>query len=161
VRGILIQIVFFTLVFNAISWLRETSLLSFGSEIPASQLVFETLAGEQLDLSQQGKKTVLYFFAPWCQVCNYSIANLQQLHEKTPSLEVVAIALDYQDKVEVQQFVARHQLTFPVAYGTTELKMQFQINAYPSYYVLDQQQNIIGKSIGYSTETGLLLRTLW
>jgi hypothetical protein len=34
------------------------------------------------------------------------------------------------------------------------------VQGYPSYYVLDGQNTVVARSLGYSTEIGLYLRTL-
>jgi peroxiredoxin len=119
-----------------------------------------TLLGENISLNSQGKKTVIYFFAPWCQVCHVSIGNLQSLYEKNDHLDVIAVALDFTDINEVTNFTNKHQLTFPVALGKEKIKQAFQISAFPSYYIVSEDNSIIGKSMGYSSELGLYLRSL-
>lgn len=119
-----------------------------------------TLMDETVSLSAQGKTTVLYFFAPWCQVCHVSIGNLQSLFQKNEQLNVIAIALDFTNKDEVRNFSNKHQLTFPVALGNEAIKKVFEISGYPSYYVLNEENVIIAKSMGYSSELGLYLRSL-
>ncbi len=119
-----------------------------------------TLMGESVSLTSEGKTTILYFFAPWCQICRLSIGNLQSLYEKNEHLEVVAIALDYTSIDEVMNFTKQHQLTFPIALGNEEIKHAFSISAYPSYYVINEENTVIGKSMGYSSKLGLYLRSL-
>lgn len=119
-----------------------------------------TLMGDSVSLNSEGKTTVLYFFAPWCQICHISIGNLQTLYEKNEHLEVVAVAMDYTSIEEVLDFTKQHQLTFPIALGNEEIKHAFSISGFPSYYVINEENTIIGKSMGYSSELGLYLRSL-
>ncbi|TYK66963.1 TlpA family protein disulfide reductase [Colwellia echini] len=119
-----------------------------------------TLMGETVSLNAQGKTTILYFFAPWCQVCHASIGNLQALYEKNEHINVVAIAMDYSRTAEVMKFTSKHHLTFPVALGNEIIKHAFEVTGYPSYYVVDKENVIVAKSMGYSSELGLYLRTL-
>lgn len=119
-----------------------------------------TLRGDSIALQSEGKNTILYFFAPWCQICHVSIGNLQSLYQKNDKLDVIAISLDYTSKKEVLDFTNKHQLTFPIAMGNTAIKNTFEITGYPSYYVLNEDNVIIGKSMGYSSELGLYLRSL-
>jgi len=119
-----------------------------------------TLMGETVSLNAQGKTTILYFFAPWCQICHVSIGNLQTLYEKNEHLDVIAIAMDFTDSQEVMKFTSKHQLTFPIALDDGSLKKTFEISGYPSYYVLSENNVIVGKSMGYSSELGLYLRSL-
>lgn len=119
-----------------------------------------TLMGEAVSLNSQGKTTVLYFFAPWCQICHMSMGNLQALYEKNDHLEVVAVAMDFTNIDEVMDFTKQHQLTFPIALGNEEIKHAFSISGFPSYYVINEENTVIGKSMGYSSELGLYLRSL-
>lgn len=127
---------------------------------PISLLTLPTTLGEKVALGSSEKTTVLYFFAPWCTVCHISISNLQTIYEYNQDIEVIAVALDFNDLSEVVNFTNEHQLTFPVALGTESIKQTFAITGYPSYYVIDKDNVIVSKSMGYSTTVGLYLRTL-
>jgi hypothetical protein len=70
------------------------------------------------------------------------------------------VAMDYTSVDEVMEFTMQHQLTFPIALGNEEIKHAFSISGFPSYYVISKKNTIIGKSMGYSSELGLYLRTL-
>jgi peroxiredoxin len=119
-----------------------------------------TTAGDSVLLQAKGKTTVIYFFAPWCQVCHASIGNLQTIFQNNEHVDVIAVALDYTSSNEVMNFTKKHQLTFPVALGNTKTKQTFAITGYPSYYVLDENNVITAKSMGYSSQLGLYFRSL-
>lgn len=163
-RSLGIQILFFVIIFQVVSFLREMSMLSTDVELSTTDnqsfIQVPTLKGETVSLNSQGTTTVLYFFAPWCQICHLSISNLQALYEKNEHLAVVAVAMDYTSLDEVMAFTQQHQLTFPIALGNEEIKHHFSISSYPSYYVINEENTIIGKSIGYSSELGLYFRSL-
>lgn len=127
---------------------------------PIDSQILLTTVGESISLDAQGKTTVLYFFAPWCQICHVSIGNLQTLYEHNEQINVIAIALDYTSKDEVLDFTQQHQLTFPVAFGSETVKQALEITGYPSYYVINKDNTIVRKSMGYSSTLGLYLRTL-
>lgn len=164
IRSFAIQALLFLIVFQSISFLREMSMLSTDVELSTSDsqsfTQVPTLMGETVSLNSQGKTTVLYFFAPWCQICHMSMGNLQALYEKNEHLEVVAVAMDFTNIEEVMDFTKQHQLTFPIALGNEEIKHAFSISAFPSYYVISEENTIIAKSMGYSSELGLYLRSL-
>jgi len=159
-RSLLLQTLFFILVFNVASWFRESSMLASDSKMPIDTFTVEKLNGDQLFVQADNKTTVVYFFAPWCQICNFSIENLEALHKKNANINIIAVALDYESRESVIDFAKRHDLSFPMAYGNNEIKTAFKVKAYPSYYILNKKNTIVGKSLGYSTETGLYLRTL-
>jgi thiol-disulfide isomerase/thioredoxin len=159
-KNIFIQLFIFTLAFNALSWFKETSMLDLKPLAEENIMEVQTLMGKTIKLKANDKTTIVYFFAPWCKICHVSIDNLQNIYLKNQDLDVIAVALDYIDKQEIIEFNQQHQLTFPIALGNHKIKEQFKVNAYPSYYVLDKNNTIIAKSLGYSTELGLYLRTM-
>jgi len=148
------------MIFNLISWFKESSMLATDSQIDQQFYQLPTLMNETIEIKSKNKKTLVYFFAPWCQVCHLSIENLQSVYEKNQNIDVIAVALDYVNEQEIKDFSAQHQLTFPIALGNEELKKSFKIKGYPSYYVLNEQNTVVSRSIGYSSELGLYLRSL-
>lgn len=146
--------------FNVLSFIRESSMLNNEQYEQIKPHILPTLMGDTVEVSAQGKKTVIYFFAPWCKVCHLSIDNLQNTYLKKPDINVIAIALDYDNIEEIKAFNKQHQLTFPVALGNSAVKHDFKVAGYPSYYVIDEKNTVVGKSMGYSTEVGFYLRTL-
>ena len=163
-RNLGLQALLFFIVFQAISFFRETSMLSTDVELSTSNSQsfdkVPTLMGETVSLNSQGKTTILYFFAPWCQICHLSIGNLQSLYEKNEHLDVVAVALDYSSIDEIMDFTKQHQLTFPIALGNEKIKHTYSISGFPSYYVINGQNTVVGKSMGYTSELGFYLRSL-
>jgi peroxiredoxin len=161
-RSTVIHIVVFALIFNVVSFFRELSLLPTDGEVVAPSFSLPQLGGGLFDKSQlDGKNTVVYFFAPWCQVCHASMGNLENLYQdKKGEINVIAIALSYRSSNEIEDFVADKGLSFPVLLGTDELMSEYQINGFPSYYVFNEQGAIKAKSQGYSTELGLRLRAM-
>jgi len=147
------------MIFQLLSWFKESDMLSTKDNLSKYQFTLTTTNGGNVSL-KPAKKTVIYFFAPWCSICHASIGNLQEVYQKNQEVNVIAVALDFVDKEEVIAFVARHNLTFPIAYGSEAVKQAFKIYAYPSYYVLSEDNIVLAKSMGYSTEIGLHLRTL-
>ncbi|WP_233520595.1 TlpA family protein disulfide reductase [Flocculibacter collagenilyticus] len=160
VRTALFQLALVMLAFWVISTIRETSLLSADGEVQSPAFELTTLEREVISLNQvTGHKTIIYFFAPWCAVCKASMGNLEQLSNEM-NVKVIAIALDYSSTEEVEQFVSQLGLTMPIALGHAGIKQDYKIMGYPTYYVLDKKHKIISKSMGYSTEIGMKLRTL-
>jgi thiol-disulfide isomerase/thioredoxin len=120
-----------------------------------------TLAGDPYDLADVSDRPALvYFFAPWCKICAASSGNLNRLRRwRDPNdIEIVAVALDWNLAQEVRDYVERHDLNVTVVLGNMDVRQQWQIQAYPSYYVLDSEHRILRRDIGYSTQLGLWLR---
>lgn len=161
-RARLIQAtLFFLLIFLVGLW-QSRDNLSSGTLAPSYTL--PTLySGEPLTVPAAGKPTLVYLFAPWCGVCEMSASNLNWLRHlrSTESLDIVAVALDYEDRASVEAFVKKSGLEVPVILGTDDMRDAYHISAYPTYYVIGDSGQVRSVSVGYSTFIGMALRSLW
>ena len=155
------EIILLCVIFWSISRWQTKDLLVQGTLAPPFEL--NTLDGQVRRLHDAKTESILlYFFAPWCAICNLSIGNLEKLYQTeitSKKLSIFLIALSWNNLEEIKQFVAKHHLTLPLLLGTPELAQLYHIKGFPTYYVLDRKYNIIDKSIGYTTELGLRWRT--
>lgn len=143
------------LLLLALSW-NNRHLLSSG--VPAPDVRLHNLHGQPSHLDWQARpRTLVYFFAPWCSICRVSMPGLQGLADD--HLQVVAIALDWDNTTEVSTMVAATGYDGPVLLGTPQTGQQWHIRGYPSYYVVDDQGRILHQDSGLSTPPGLWLRT--
>jgi len=155
----IIELAVFVIIAAAIMHWQSRNMLSADS--PAPPFTLTTLEGEPLTLENlKGKKTVLYFFAPWCTVCRLSSTNIASIRKDTDPREinVVAVALSYDSADEISKFSRDHDLTVPILLGTEDTGRDYHINAFPSIYILDREGRIRSRLIGYSTKAGIKLR---
>jgi thiol-disulfide isomerase/thioredoxin len=139
-----------------ITWWQSRDLLEDDGSLVMANGNLVTLNSDVQPLFTADKRTLVYFFAPWCKICEASIGNLDALED--PSLRIVKIALDYQSRNEVETFVNNNDVSGDVFLGTEHLKQQYQVPGYPTYYFLNEQRQVIGRSFGYSTTIGLKLK---
>jgi len=59
---------------------------------------------------------------------------------------------------EVRDYVEHHDLNVTVVLGGASVARQWQIQAFPSYYVLNSEHKVVRRDIGYSSQLGLWLR---
>ena len=145
-------------MFFGISWYKEQTLLKSASTAPA--FIAMTAEGDLFRSTElQGRQTLLYFFAPWCGICRLSMPNLKYFQADNEGLAVYAIALQYDSAQQVADFVADLDLEVPVLLGNQQLATDYQIQAFPTYYVINAEGQISAKSLGYSTALGLWLRS--
>lgn len=144
-------------VFLAIhAW--NTRELPRGTMVPGLELPrLEGASG--IEALPQGSPGVVYFFAPWCFYCRTSIDNLESLVSSGEIAWARAVALDYGDRDEVRAFIARTGWTQPVLMGNANTAREWNIRAYPTYFVIDAKGRIHSRSVGYSTWLGLRIRT--
>ncbi|AXR06819.1 TlpA family protein disulfide reductase [Salinimonas sediminis] len=146
------------LVIYGISQWQMRGMLSTDGDSVASVTFVKTLNGEPFTISPKtGKRTLIYFFAPWCEICKLSISNVDSVD--TERFQVFRVALDYDNPNEVRKFIENTGVTGRVYLGNEQLKSNFQVQGYPSYYLLDEQFNVIDRALGYSTAAGLRVRT--
>ncbi|WP_018981890.1 TlpA family protein disulfide reductase [Salinimonas chungwhensis] len=145
-------------VIYGISQWQMRGMLSTGGDAAPSVTFVKTLNGEPQTISARaGKRTLIYFFAPWCEICKMSITNTEVVD--TSRYQVFRIALDYDSVADVRRFIEESGVKGPVYLGNAKLKSNFQVQGYPSYYLLDEQFKVIDRALGYSSAAGLRVRT--
>lgn len=120
------------------------------------------LSVQGFDLSAlEGKRVLVYFFAPWCGVCKVSAGNLATLRRlfDESELAIVPVALDYESTAEAQAFATEHALPGSLVLGDATVARDWRVSGYPTYYVLDADGKIAGATYGYSGLPGLVLRS--
>ena len=161
IRSIFFNIGLFALVFWAVSTFQSRNMLdSAGQSAPALRGL--TIGGDTWELAQGGQRPLLvYFFAPWCKVCSASADNLVRLRRwrDEAHLDIVAVALDWSDIDAVRDYAQRHELNVPVLLADMNVARDWQIYAFPSYYVLDSEHRIVRSDVGYTSQLGLWWRT--
>lgn len=136
-------------------------LLPASSQAPG--FVLESLDGRRISLDDaKGRKQVLYFFAPWCSVCELSSRNIRALRQARSEAEVAvyAVGVAYESAADLQAFAREHELNVPVLKGTEQLRQAYKVDSFPTIYILDEQGAVQSRLVGYTTELGLRLRAL-
>ena len=105
-----------------------------------------------------GETGVVYFFAPWCFYCRHSIDNLDELVASGKLSWARTVALDYGSLDEVREFISETGVNLPVLLGGPKTTKDWQIQAFPTYFVIDGDGQIVSRSVGYSTKLGLQTR---
>ncbi len=139
---------------------QQKDLLATDGSVQVSEFTVKNLSDDSLLVSlPKGQKSLVYFFAPWCGVCRHSMPNLEAIYKDgEDTVNIIAIALSYQSNIEVETFVKQVGLTFPIYLGDKKIKNDFKIQAFPTYYIVDEEGKVEYTSMGYSTEMGLRAR---
>lgn len=160
VRAFLLHAGLFAVVFFGALAFQSRNMLAADGQV-APELQGTTLTGQPYDLRDAAARPALvYFFAPWCKICAASAGNLNRLRRwrDADDIEIVAVALDWGTDEEVRNYAARHDLNVTVVLGDAKVARQWQIQAFPSYYVLNGEHRVVRRDIGYSSQIGLWLR---
>jgi thiol-disulfide isomerase/thioredoxin len=125
---------------------------------PLQSLELTSMNGEKHQANvAAGKKTVVYFFAPWCAVCKISIDALN-FFEGSDRVQTLAVGLDYDSLAELKPFQAK--LSTPIYAGDALLQRQFKVDRYPTVYILNGDGSVAYVMVGYTSRFGIWLRTL-
>lgn len=148
-------------VFFAVSAFQSRNMLATNRQA-APELQATTLQGATFSLAESESRPVLiYFFAPWCHYCAASADNLVRLRRlrSEHDLDILAVALDWQDLDELHAYVERHELNVPVLLGDAKVARDWRVFGFPTYYVLDSRHRVAKRDMGYSTQLGLWWRS--
>ena len=158
---IVLEIAFLIAVIYSIYWWKTSDLLMTDGSIQAPYFQLQDLQGNiRTPEDFKGKPTVLYFFAPWCKVCNASAHQLRWFDRwSADKVNLVMVGMDWEDAEELAEFARTHELTNVILIGDSSTARNYQLKAYPTYYVLDSMGITRSRDIGYTTVLGLVART--
>ena len=110
---------------------------------------------ELTQLASSDKPTLLWFWAPWCTVCNGEAPKIQKLAEK---LSVVAIG-GRDQLANAPAFVERHGLTAPTLLFDESMQVweHYRIPGQPGAILLDREGVERGRWLG-AFDTDLAVR---
>lgn len=159
--AIFFEALLIVIVLLLFSWWQNRGTLAADNQL-APDFVLPSISGEYFQLSDlKGKKVLVYFFAPWCNICHLSGDNLNDLRaaRSDEDLAILVVGLSWQNQTEIQTFANDLQLNMPVLYGSPQQIDDYQIKGFPTYFVIDETGRVTHRSVGYSTEIGMRLRT--
>lgn len=160
-NALLMDVVLFVVILVSLSWWQNRGTLEAKGQV-APDFTLTALDQQRYQLSQyRGQQVLVYFFAPWCSICRLSADNLNELRESRSSdeLMIMMVALSYEQVSEVEAFVHDLELQVPVLLGSEQQMHDYQIMGFPTYYVIDEAGRLDSRSMGYSTELGMRVRT--
>ena len=134
----------------AFTLMANTLWRGIGEGQPAPELSGQDLQGNVVRLSElQGRPVMLTFWSPDCFACREELPTLQAIAED-PSAEVVLLTVvSHLPAGEVQEFVDKQKLTFPVIVdeqGT--IPAQYKVTGIPFTYFIRPDGNVDRAVIG-------------
>jgi len=125
--------------------------------IAAPNFTLVALDGTRHTLSDyRGKRVLLVFWAPWCTVCKLEKDNIERVRRWNDDAIVFSVALSYESMADVREFVsdAGEDERF-VLLGTRAVSAAYNIEAFPTHYVIDRDGTVSYAGQGYTTTVGL------
>ena len=154
-RSWLVYLFLFLVVMQVANWWKTRDAASGN----LSEFTGELLDGSTFSIAEfAGEPVLFHFWATWCPICELENGSIQSISQDYP---VISIASWSEDKAEVNAYLQKNQLTYPVMLDTSgELAQSFGLKGVPASFILDPSGEITFVETGYSTEAGLRLR-LW
>lgn len=154
-----IQLPFYLILLYGVHTYQTRNLVPEDETAPAFTLT--DLKGNTISLEQyKGKPVMIYFFAPWCTVCNLTSKSVSSLYDsdETERPVVLAVGLSYNSVQELKGFAQKHNLEMPVLVGDARVADEYHITGFPTFYFIDSNGKVTSRTIGFTTETGMNLR---
>ena len=158
-KSIALQVVIFAVFVFSMQYFQTRQMAS--GRVAEFELLAISQDAMAIPSNAAGKISLIYFFAPWCRVCKLSMSNLNKIQGEMPDLNIQIIALDYESKDDVLDFVKDLGISAPVFFGNEDVRKAWRITAYPSYYILDENGVIRARSVGYSSKYGMMAKVYW
>jgi peroxiredoxin len=123
--------------------------------------------GKQVRLKDlKDKVVVLSFWATWCPPCRMEMPHLEALQKKYAGkpVKVIGVNTDKQGKA-LRNWMKARNLTFTVVADTNhKVSGQYQVEAFPTLYVIDKKgivrEHILGFDPEMETNLGRLIDNL-
>jgi len=115
-----------------------------------------TLSGQNVDLAvPQGKTRLITFWSPDCPISERNVPAISDLQEQFggPEFEIVAVAMPYSEKSEIQSYIKRKEMDISVAHdenGTVSDAFP-GVRFTPTTFLIDGNGDIVWRHIGRMT----------
>jgi thiol-disulfide isomerase/thioredoxin len=125
---------------------NDEGLIPVGEKAPG--FTTETVGGSSVSVEGDARATMLVFFATWCPHCQKEAPVMSELESQYDGLRMVMVGIDGEDDPEkVQRFVEEYDIESPAVYEPG-LGSEFGISGYPTTYVLDGDNRVVGAHSG-------------
>lgn len=122
----------------------KTQLIEPGARVINFKLSGTDGQDTELYNALNGKKTILHFWASWCENCVDELTSLQKLSVNLKDeISVVGIAVE-DDPEDVKELIHNSKITFPVfidKYG--KMAKSFKVTGVPESFLVDKNNKLL------------------
>jgi thiol-disulfide isomerase/thioredoxin len=126
---------------------NDQGLIPVGEQAPSFKA--KTVEGGNVSVGPgEAQATMLVFFATWCPHCQDEAPVMSELESQYDGLRMVMVGIDGEDDAaKVRQFVEEYDIESPAVYEP-ELGPEYGVSGYPTTYVLDGENRVVGAHSG-------------
>jgi len=144
------------IVSNVMSFLRSPDIkdkhLPEISTILSNGELFSTL-----DFADQ--PVMIHFWASWCPTCKIEATNIQAIADE---YNVLTIAVKSGSATKINTYLKHNDLDYKVINDEQgALAQTFLVQAYPTTFIYNKDNELIFTEVGYTSTWGLKLRMWW
>lgn len=118
-----------------------------------------TLDGKPYDLaSQRGKWVIVNYWATWCVPCIKEMPDISRfVSAHKDKVSAIGLAYDDSDKADIQAFIAKHPVSYPVAQVTMDkpLKDFDEPRGLPTTWLIGPDGKVAKRFVGTVNESSL------
>jgi len=149
---------FFALIFFAITSYQTRNLVESGNQVPALSL--ESADGDRSPLvAPETDRTLVYVWAPWCSVCSAASGTVEWARSILgDEVAVRTVVYDVRSGDHAAASADEKGIDAPVLLADRRFQQTFQVDAFPTFYVLSDERRVVSSAQGYTTTLGLIGR---